>query len=56
MEPQLRTQLNGINASSSRVPNGYIGLEMEDYTFFNWGKDYLDFLNTKEKKHHRQQF
>lgn len=36
------------NASSSKVPNGYIGLEMEDYTLFNWGKDYLEFLNAKE--------
>lgn len=37
-----------VNASSSKVPSGYIGVEVEDYTLFNWGKDYLDYLNQKE--------
>lgn len=36
------------NAESSKTPTGSIGLEIEDYTLFNWGKDYLDFLNSKE--------
>ena len=36
------------NASSSKVPTGHLGIEIEDYTLFNWGKDYLTFLNAKE--------
>lgn len=36
------------NASSSKTPKGYIGLGFEDYTLFNWGKDYLEYLNAKE--------
>lgn len=36
------------NAESSKTPNGYFGLEMPDYTLFNWGKDFLDFLNEEE--------
>ncbi len=39
---------NDINASSSKTPNGFVGLELKDYTVFNWGKDYLDFLNSKD--------
>ena len=29
-------------------PSGTLGLEFGDYTVFNWGKDYLSYLNTKE--------
>lgn len=36
------------NAQSPKTPTGAFGLELEDYTLFNWGKDYLDFLNAKE--------
>ncbi len=36
------------SAQSARTPNGSIGLELEDYTLFNWGKDYIDYLNSKE--------
>lgn len=36
------------NTSSSKTPGGYIGLEIEDYTLFNWGRDYLEYLNAKE--------
>ena len=38
---------NHDNAESAQTPNGKIGLEFDDYTLFNWGKDYLDFLNAK---------
>ncbi|MCT4641866.1 MAG: TolC family protein [Bacteriovoracaceae bacterium] len=31
----------------NKTPNGYFGLELADYTVFNWGKDYLDYLNNK---------
>ena len=36
------------NAQDSTVsPNGFVGLEIEDYTLFNWGRDYLDYLSEK---------
>lgn len=45
------------NAQSAKTPNGAIGLEIEDYTIFNWGKDYLDYLNAKESyKRARESF
>jgi outer membrane protein TolC len=34
---------SGIGTS----PTGTLGLELGDYTLFNWGKDYLDYLSTK---------
>jgi outer membrane protein TolC len=36
------------NAQSSNTPNGFVGLEMPDYTLFNWGRDYLEYLNSQE--------
>ena len=36
---------NGDN--SRRGPDGNLGLEIEDYTIFNWGRDYLDYVNSK---------
>lgn len=32
----------------SRRPRGALGLEIEDYTLFNWGKDTLAYLNEKQ--------
>lgn len=31
-----------------KAPSGSFGLEFSDFTVFNWGKDYLSFLNDKE--------
>lgn len=31
-----------------RRPGGSLGFELQDYTIFNWGKDYLAYLNNKE--------
>lgn len=39
---------NDVNTQSPQTPTGTVGLELEDYTLFNWGKDYLDYLNAKE--------
>jgi outer membrane protein TolC len=36
------------NNGASKTPNGYVGLEIENYTVFNWGKDYLEYQNSKE--------
>lgn len=33
---------------SSNLPGGTVSLNVEDYTVFNWGKDYLAYLNAKE--------
>ena len=35
------------NSQSGQTPSGSIGLGFEEYTLFNWGKDYLVFLNAK---------
>ncbi len=31
-----------------RVPDATVGIDFGDYTIFNWGKDYLQYLNDKE--------
>ena len=33
------------SSPTSSSPSGFFGLEFEDYTIFNWGKDYLTYLN-----------
>lgn len=40
---------------SSNLPSGTLSLNIEDYTVFNWGKDYLAFLNTKESYQRNKQ-
>jgi outer membrane protein TolC len=35
------------SSSTSTSPTGTLGLNFGDYTVFNWGKDYLQHLNTK---------
>lgn len=42
----LYTDLQNNNGTS-KTPNGYVGLEFDKYTIFNWGKDYLDYQNNK---------
>lgn len=29
------------------TPAGFVGLEFEEYTVFNWGRDYLEYLNNQ---------
>lgn len=44
------------NLSSSRsYPNGYVGVSFGEYTIFNWGKDYLNYLNTKGELERKQE-
>jgi outer membrane protein TolC len=33
---------------ATKTPVGSLGIELGDYTIFNWGKDYLEYLNKKE--------
>ena len=35
----------------NKIPYGSLGLELSDYTLFNWGKDYLSYLNDKQTFH-----
>lgn len=30
-----------------RGPDGRLGIEIQDYTIFNWGRDYLDYINNR---------
>lgn len=43
------------NITSNRAPSGYAGLQLGEYTIFNWGKDYLDYLNKKYKNKRDQE-
>lgn len=56
--PQLKLELNtnpyqvgrlrkGVGQELDESPTGSFSLGFEDYTVFNWGKDYLEFLNKK---------
>ena len=33
--------------ASTKTPGGSLGLELGEYTIYNWGKDYLDYQNNK---------
>ena len=48
-EHRLGTIKSGSNNSIPRSnrPDGALALNFGDYTLFNWGKDYLPYLNTK---------
>lgn len=56
--PQLKIELStdpyqvgrlrkGVGQEFDESPAGSFSLGFEDYTVFNWGKDYLEFLNKK---------
>lgn len=38
---------NSQGFGSSKTPSGFYGLEFSDYTLFNWGRDYLTYLNNQ---------
>lgn len=38
---------NSQGFGTSKTPNGSFGLEFSDYTLFNWGRDYLAYLNNQ---------
>jgi len=57
--PQLSLSLNTANHhveslyndapenQLSETPSGFVGLEFEEFTVFNWGRDYLEYLNNQ---------
>jgi outer membrane protein TolC len=49
-EHRLGTLISGGDTTQKRSssPDGTLSLDFGDYTIFNWGKDYLQYLNTKE--------
>lgn len=40
---------------AQQAPNGSIGLVFDEYTVFNWGRDYLQYLNEKQTLNRRNQ-
>ena len=51
LNPQrIGTLKSGSNdlSRTSRSASGSVGLELGEYTLFNWGKDYLNYKNEKE--------
>ncbi len=48
-DQKLGTLIKGSNNTNprSKRPDGTLSLDFGDYTVFNWGKDYLQYLNTK---------
>jgi outer membrane protein TolC len=43
-----RSSQNTTGMGASEAPEGRIGLVIEEYTIFNWGRDYLLYLNQKQ--------
>ncbi len=46
VETFYRDRIN--NNDSPKTPSGFVGVGFEDFTLFNWGRDYLDYLNSEE--------
>lgn len=46
LENLYRDQFN--NNTSGKTPTGSVGIGFDDFTLFNWGKDYLDYINARE--------
>lgn len=43
------------NGSSPVTPNGQFGVQIEDYKLFNWGRDYLDYMNAKNSYNRKKE-
>lgn len=46
---------NTPGMGAQQAPNGSIGLVFDEYTLFNWGRDYLQYLNKKQTLNRRTQ-
>ncbi len=42
------SSLSTPSMGAQDAPNGSLGLVIDEYTLFNWGRDYLGYLNQKE--------
>jgi outer membrane protein TolC len=40
---------------AQQAPNGSLGLVIDEYTIFNWGRDYLNYLNQKQTLNRQNQ-
>lgn len=46
---------NTPGMGAQQAPNGSVGLVFDEYTIFNWGRDYLNYLNEKQTLTRRNQ-
>lgn len=47
--------LSSPGMGAQQAPTGSLGLVIEDYTLFNWGRDYLTYLNSKQTLHRAEE-
>ncbi|MDA9793245.1 TolC family protein [Bacteriovoracaceae bacterium] len=38
---------SSVDTTSGKVPTGSLSLDLGNYTVFNWGRDYLEYVNSK---------
>lgn len=52
----LRGSTKDSSLGAKKIPSGSFGLEFDEYSVFNWGKDYLKYLNDSEnlKRQHER--
>ena len=46
---------NNAAMGAQKAPTGSLGLVFDEYTLFNWGRDYLQYLNNKQTLNRRNQ-
>lgn len=46
---------NSIGNGSSQTPNGSFSVGFDEFTVFNWGRDYLEYLNTQTTYNRQKQ-
>lgn len=46
---------SAAGAGAPTSPTGSVGIAIKDYTIFNWGRDYLQYLNDKQNLNRSQQ-
>jgi len=50
-----QSDLSNPGMGAQQAPNGSLGLVIDEYTVFNWGRDYLQYLNQKQDLNRRNQ-
>lgn len=46
---------NSLGNGASQTPNGSLSLGFDEFTIFNWGRDYLEYLNTQTTYNRQKQ-